>query len=266
MLEHSFNNHGASGNSGICDDRIMDSENKWMSQSANVLQTTKPSDRRDQISNECCIRCMILLILLYLDSTREDRITTVNNERSMNRLTAKLRKTQHSPLGHRVDDLTLVSNFMAPTQPVQVLQRKMGNGKATFPFKQYRLPLVNLVDTNQIMTKLQGFKRRGWPKLKRLTRAIHRNSRRISLLRAQLSLLQSEIEDRTSSRNSLIKTTMSKQKPKELEFIPDRLYQVGLFFVQHYLKNWNSRSIDGNRLDVPELAALLIDHFPCPPR
>jgi hypothetical protein len=54
-------------------------------------------------------------------------------------------------------------------------------------------------------------------------------------------------------------------KAQKLEFIPDRLYQVGLFFVQHYLKTWNARSIDGNRLDVPDLAALIIDHFPCLP-
>jgi hypothetical protein len=107
---------------------------------------------------------------LSLDSTREDRITTVKNgtERSMKKLTAKMPKAQHLPLGHRIVQMKLVSNLMPPTQPAQALHRRMGNEKATFPFKQYRLPLVNLVDTNQIMTKLQGFKRRGWPKLKRL--------------------------------------------------------------------------------------------------
>jgi hypothetical protein len=204
---------------------------------------------------------------LSLDSTREDRITTVKNgtERSMKKLTAKMPKAQHLPLGHRIVQMKLVSNLMPPTQPAQAVHRRMGNEKATFPFKQYRLPLVNLVDTNQIMTKLQGFKRRGWPKLKRLSRAIHRNSRRVSLLRAQLSVLQSELKNRTSSRNRSMKTTMCKQKPTELELIPDRLYQFRLFFVQHYLKKCNARSVDGKRVDISGLAALLIDQFSCPP-
>ena len=252
----------------ICAGQIMASGNKLISQShGNVLQTTTPSDRRNQISNECYIRCMIVLVLLLLHNTREDRITTVKDgaEHSVNTVTATLPKTRHLPMGHRVPKMTLVPDLMAPTRLAQASQRKSANGKATTPFKQDRLPLVKRVDTNQVLTKLQGFKRRDWPKLKRLSRAIHRTSRRVLLFRAQLSVLQSELEDRTSSGNSSIKTIMCKQKPTELDFIPDRLYQVGLFFIQHYLQKWNARSVDGNLVDIPELAALLIDRLPCLP-
>ncbi|KAJ5882287.1 uncharacterized protein N7529_000959 [Penicillium soppii] len=240
----------------------MASGNELISQSyGNVLQTTTPSDRRNQISNECYVRRMIVLVLLLLHNTREDRITTVKDgaEHSVNTVTATLPKTRHLPMGHRVPKMTLVPGLMAPTRLAQASQRKSANGKATTPFKQDRLPLVKRVHTNQVLTKLQGFKRRDWPKLKRLSRVIHRTSRRVLLFRAQLSVLQSELEDRTSSGNSSIKTTMCKQKPTELEFIPDRLYQVGLFFIQHYLQKWNARSVDGKLGDIPELAALLID-------
>ena len=140
----------------------MASENESISQShGNVLQITKPSDRRIQISNECYMRCMILLVLLLLHSTREDRITIVKHgaERSENTLTAKLPKTQHSPLGHRVasGDPGIESHDSSTT--CTSLSAKDGNQKRQeVPFKQYRLPLGNLVDSNQIMTKLQGFK------------------------------------------------------------------------------------------------------------
>lgn len=244
----------------------MASEHGSISQShSNVLQTTTPSDRRKQIYYEYYTRCMIVVVFLFLHNTREGRITTVKNgaELSVDPLTTKPPKTRHSPLDHSVAQVTQISNLVAPKQPPRALQQRKGNGKAQFPINQYRLPLVNLVYKSQVLTKLQCFKRRGWPKLKRLGRAIHRNSRRVSLLRAQLSVLQSELEDRTPSRTRSMKTVMCRQKPTELDFIPDRLYQAGLLFVQHYLKNWNPRLPDGNRLDILEIAALLTHHFPC---
>lgn len=197
--------YGACGVSDICAGQIMAAGNELISQShGNVLQKTTSSDKRNQISNECYIRCMIVLVLLLLHNTREDRITTVKNgaEHSVNTVTATLPKTRHLPMGHRVPKMTLGPGFMTLTRLAQASQRKTANGKATTPFKQDRLPLVKRVDTNQVLTKLQGFKRRGWPKLKRLSRVIHRTSRRVLLFRAQLSVLQSEFEDRTSSGNS----------------------------------------------------------------
>ncbi|CAG7941558.1 unnamed protein product [Penicillium salamii] len=244
----------------------MASGNQLITQSpGKILQTKKRSNGGDQISDECCVSCMILLVLLFSGTSPEHRITAVENEveRSVGTLTATIPKIHRPPLDQAFTPMTLASNLLAQTQSAQALQGKKGNYKRTFPIKQSRLPLVNLLDTSQISTKIETLKRRGWPKLKRLGRAVQRNSRRISRLRAHLSFLQAELEEWTSSRDGSARTTLCKQELTENEFSPGRMYLVGSFLVQYYLQKWNEEPIDGNRVNIPGLIALLIDQFPC---
>lgn len=245
---------------GICDSQVMTSENWLVEQSlGTALQAKKPSNGWSQISDENYISCMILVFLLFSGTSPVYRITAVENETEQpaGTSTASTPKVHLPPLDLAFAPMTLVLDLLAQSQRTQVPQGKKGNYKITFPIKKARLPLVNLVNTSQIL------KKRGWPKLKRLSQAVHRNSRRISLLRAHLSLLQSELEERTSSRNGSMKTTMCKQELPETQLPPDRMYLLGSFLIQHFLRKYNEGPVDGNIVNMPDLTALLIDQFHC---
>jgi hypothetical protein len=249
------------GAHGICAGQIMASKNELISQSfGTALQTKKPSNGRSRTSDESYISCMILLFLLFSGTSPGNRITGFQNEteRPVEILTATLPKIHRPALDLAFAPRNLVSNPLSQTQSTQALQGQTGDYKTTFPIKKPRLPLVNIVNTSQILTKIQNLKRRGWPKLRRLSQAIHHNSRRILLLRAHLSLLQSELEERTSSRNGSMKTIVCKQELTKPQLPPGRMYLVGSFLIQHFLKRGNDQPFDG---DMPELAALLIDQF-----
>ena len=248
---------------GICASQVMASGNQLIGQSlGTALQTKKPSNGRSQTSNESYISCMILLFLLFSGTSLVNRIAAIENEteRPVGILTATMPNIHRSLLDLAFPSITLVSNLLARTQSTLVPQGKTGNYKIKFPIKKPRLPLVDLVNTSQILTKIQNLKRRGWPKLKRLSQAVHRNSRRILLLRAHLSLLQSELEERTSSRNGSMKTTVCKQEMTETHFAPGRMYQKK---IQHFLRKCSEGPVDGNIVNMPDLAALLIDQFHC---
>ncbi|CAG7935133.1 unnamed protein product [Penicillium salamii] len=249
---------------GICDSQVMASENRLIDQRlGTALQAKKPSNGQSQISDENYISCMILLFLLFSGTSTMNRITAVEKEteRPVGTSTASVPKVHRQPLDPAFTPMTLVSDLLAQAQSTPVAQGKEGNYKITFPVKKARLPLVNLVNTSQIVTKIQLLKRRGWPKLKRLSQAVHRNSRRILLLRAHLSVLQSEFEERTSSRNSSMKTTVCKQELTETQLPPGRMYLLGSFFIQHFLREYNEGPVDGDLMNMPDLAALLIDQF-----
>jgi len=251
---------------GICDSQVMASENRLIEQSlGTALQAKKPSNGLSQISNENYISCMILLFLLFSGTSPVNRIIAVEKEteRPVGTSTASVPKVYRPPLDLAFAPMTLVSDLLAQAQSTQVLEGKKGNYKITLPIKEARLPLVNLVNTSQILTKIQILKRRGWPKLKRLSEAVHRNSRRILLLRAHLSVLQSELEERTSSRNGSMKTTLCKQELTENQLPPGRMYLLGSFLIHHFLRKYNEGPVDGNIVNMPDLAALLIDQFHC---
>ncbi|CAG8906626.1 unnamed protein product [Penicillium nalgiovense] len=223
-----------------------------------ALETKTPPSGRDQISDECCISCMILLVLLFSGPSPTHRITAVENEveRPVGTLMATI------PNIHRpsLDPTTALSYLLAQMQPKQALQRKR-DYKITSPAKQSGVPLVNLLGTGQILTKIETLKRRGWPKLKRLSRAVYRNSKRISRLRAHLSFLQAELEELTS-RNGSSKAVVCKQEMTKNELSPRRICLIGSLLVQHYLEKWSEGPVDGNRVNIPALTAPLIDRFP----
>jgi hypothetical protein len=250
---------------GICASQATDSENHLFEQSlGTALQKKKPPNERSQNSDESYISCMILLFLLFSGTSPVNRITAVTNEleRPVATLAATIPNINRPPL-ELAFPMTLVSNLLAQTQSTHVPQGKRDNYEITFPTTNPRLPLVNSVNTSQILTKIKTLKRRGWPKLKRLGQAVHRNSRRISLLRAHLSLLQSGLTERTSSRNDSMKTAVGKQELTETHFAPGRMYLCGSFLIQHHLRKWNGGPVDGNTVNMPDLAALLIDQFHC---
>jgi hypothetical protein len=251
---------------GICDSQLMASENRLIEQSlGTALQAKKPPNGQSQISDENYISCMILLFLLFSGTSTMNHTTAVEKEteRPVGTSTASVPKVHRPPLDLAFAPMTLVSDLLAPAQSTQVLRGQKGNYKITFPVKKARLPLVNLVNTSQIVTKLQNLRRRGWPKLKRLSQAVHRNSRRISLLRAHLSALQSEFEEWTSARNASIKTAVCKQELTKAQLPPGRMYLLGYFLIQHLLKKYNEGRVDENLVNMSDLAALLIDQFHC---
>jgi hypothetical protein len=261
MLDFSSNTPTAQGGAySIRTGQVMTSGHQLISQNpGKPLETKVSPDRRDQISDECCISCMILLVLLFSGTSPTHRITAVENEveRPVGTLMATI------PNIHRpsLDPTTMLSHLLAQLQSKQALQRKRDDYKITFPAKQSRVPLVNLLGTGQILTKIETLKRRGWPKLKRLSRAVYRNSKRISRLRAHLSFLQAELEELTS-RNSSSKAVVCKQEMTKNELSPRRICLIGSLLVQHYLEKCSEGPVDGNRVNIPGLTALLIDRFP----
>ncbi|CAG8086305.1 unnamed protein product [Penicillium nalgiovense] len=215
----------------------MTSEYQLFSRSpGKVSQTKTPSGGRVQISDECYISCMILLVLLFSGTTPTHRITAVKNEveRPVGTLTATIPKIHHPTL----EPMTGVSNLLAQIQSKQTPQRKRDDYKITFPVKQSRKLLVNLLGTSQILTKIETLKIRGWPKLKRLGRVIQRSSKQTSRLRAHLSFLQAELEEQTS-RNGSSKTILRKQELTKNDLSPGRICLIGSLLVQHYLEKWS---------------------------
>jgi hypothetical protein len=202
---------------------------------------------------------MILLVSLFSGPSPIHRITAVENE--VDRPVRILKAT--IPNIHRptLDPTTALSRLLAQMQPKQLLQRKRDDYKITSPAKQSRVPLVNLLGTGQILTKIETLKTRGWPKLKRLSRAVYRNSKRISRLRAHLSFLQAELEELTS-RNGSSKAVVSKQETAKNELSPRRICLIGSLLVQQYLEKCSEVPVDGNRVNIPRLTALVIDRFP----
>ncbi|CAG8929151.1 unnamed protein product, partial [Penicillium nalgiovense] len=214
--------------------QVMTSGHQLISQNpGKALETKVSPDGRDQISDECCISCMILLVLLFSGTSPTHRITAIENEveRPVGTLMATI------PNIHRpsLDPTTMLSHLLAQLQSKQALQRKRDDYKIVFPAKQSRVPLVNLLGTGQILTKIETLKRRDWPKLKRLSRAVYRNSKRISRLRAHLSFLQAELEELTS-RNGSSKAVVCKQEMTKNELSPRRICLIGSLLVQHYLE------------------------------
>ncbi|CAG8906716.1 unnamed protein product [Penicillium salamii] len=251
---------------GICANPVKDSKNHLFEQSlGTALQKRKPSNERTQGSDESYISCMILLFLLFSGTSPVNRITAVTNEkeRPVRTLTATMPKVHRPSLNLAFTPMTSVSDLLAQAQRTQVSQGKKGNDKITLPHKKARLPLRNLVNTSHIVTKIQLLKRRGWPKLKRLSQAVHRNSRRILLLHAHLSALQSQLEERTSARSASMKTAVCKQELTKAQLAPGRMYLLGYFLIQHFLKKYNEGRVDENLVNMPDLAALLIDQFHC---
>ncbi|CAG8905409.1 unnamed protein product [Penicillium nalgiovense] len=240
--------------------QVMTSGHQLISQNPGItLERKTPPSGRDQFFDECCISCMILLVLLFSGASPTHRITAVENEveRPVGTLMATI------PNIHRpsLDPTTMLSHLLAQLQSKQALQRKRDDYKIMFPAKQSRVPLVNLLGTGQILTKIETPKRRGWPKLKRLSRAVYRNSKRISRLRAHLSFLQAELEELTS-RNGSSKAVVCKQEMTKNELSPRRICLIGSLLVQHYLEKCNEGPVDGNRVNIPGLTALVIDRFP----
>lgn len=251
---------------GICANPATDSKNHLFEQSlGTALQKKKPPNERSQGSDESYISCMILLFLLFSGTSPVNRMTVVTNEleRPVGTLPATMPKVHRPRLNLAFAPMTSVSDLLAQAQRTQVSEGKKGNDKITLPHKKARLPLRNLVNTSQIVTKIQLLKRRGWPKLKRLSQAVHRNSRRILLLRAHLSALQSQLEERTSARSASMKTAVCKQELTKAQLAPGRMYLLGYFLIQHFLKKYNEGRVDENLVNMPDLAALLIDQFHC---
>lgn len=249
---------------GICDSQVMASETRLIEQSLDTaLQAKKLSNGRSQISDENHISCMILLFLLFSSTPTMNRITAVEKEteRPVGTSTASVPKVHRPPLDLASAPMTLVLDLLAQAQSTQVPQGKKGNYKIASLTRKARLPLVNLVNTSQLLTKIQNLKRRGWPKLKRLNQAVHRTSRRILLFRAHLSLLQSELEEQTSSQNGPMKPTVCKQERTETQLPPCRIYVNGSFLIQHFLGKWNEGLFDGNIVNMADFATLLIDQF-----
>jgi hypothetical protein len=239
----------------------MASENRLTEQSLGAaLQAKKPPNGRSQISDENYISCMLLLFLLFSGTFPVNQITAVERETEQpaGTSTASMPEVHRPRLDLAFAPMALVSDLLAQAQRTRVPRGKNGNDNITFPIKKASLPLVNLVNTSHILTKIQNFKRRGWPRLKRLSQAVHRNSRRILLLRAHLSVLQSEFEERTSSRSGSMTTAVCKQELTETLLPPCRMYLVGSFLIQHFLRKYNEGSIDGDLVNMPDLAALLL--------
>ncbi|CAP79277.1 hypothetical protein PCH_Pc09g00300 [Penicillium rubens Wisconsin 54-1255] len=260
MLDFSFNTPTAQvGAYSIRTGQVMTSGHQLISQNpGKALETKVSPDGRDQISDECCISCMILLVLLFSGTSPTHRITAVENE--VERPVGTLMATIPSIHRPSLDPTTMLSHLLAQLQSKQALQRKRDDYKITFPAKQSRVPLVNLLGTGQILTKIEILKRRGWPKLKRLSRDVYRNSKRISRLRAHLSFLQAELEELTS-RNGSSKAVVCKQEMTKNELSPRRICLIGSLLVQHYLEKCSEGPVDGNRVNIPGLTALLIDRF-----
>ncbi|CAG8107208.1 unnamed protein product [Penicillium salamii] len=229
------------------------------------LQEKKAPNDRNQGSDESYISCMILLFLLFSGTSPVNRITAVTNEiqRPVGTLTATMPKVHRPRLNLAFAPMNSVSDLLAQAQLTEVSQGKKGNDKITLPLKQARLPLVNLVNTSQIVTRIQLLKRQNWPKLKRLGQAVHRNSRRILLLRAHLSALQSQLKERTSPQSASMKTALCKQEQTQAQLAPGRMYLLGYFLIQHFLKRYNEGRVGNDLVDMPNLAALLIDQFHC---
>ncbi|CAG8891604.1 unnamed protein product [Penicillium salamii] len=262
MLDFSFNTPTAQvGAYSIRTGQVMTSGHQLISQNpGKALETKVSPDGRDQISDECCISCMILLVLLFSGTSPTHRTAVENEvERPVETLMATIPNI-HLP---NLDPTTELSHLLAQLQSKQALQRKRDDYKIMFPAKQFRVPLVNLLGTGQILTKIETLKRRGWPKLKRLSRAVYRNSKRISRLRAHLSFLQAELEELTS-RNSSSKAVVCKQEMTKNELSPRRICLIGSLLVQHYLKKCREGPVDGNWVNIPGLTALLLDQFPFP--
>ncbi|CAG8002570.1 unnamed protein product [Penicillium salamii] len=258
--------HGAKETHGICANPATDPKDHLFEQSlGTALQEKKPPNDRNQGSDESYISYMILLFLLFSSTSPVNRITAVTNEleRPVGTLLATMPRVHRPRLNLAFASITSVSGLLAQAQRTQVSQGNKGNDKITLPLKKTRLPLVNLVDTSQIMTKIQLLKRRIWPKLKRLSQAVHRNSRRILLLRAHLSALKSQLEERTSARSASMKTAVCKQELTKAQLAPGRMYLLGYFLIQHFLKKYNEGRVDENLVNMPDLAALLIDQFHC---
>ncbi|CAG8173284.1 unnamed protein product [Penicillium nalgiovense] len=261
MLDFSFNTPTAQvGAYSIRTGQVMTSGHQLISQNpGKPLETKVSPDGRDQISDECCISCMILLVLLFSGPSPTHRITAVENE--VDRPVRILKATIPNIYRPTLDPTTALSHLLAQMQHKQALQRKRDDYKITSPAKQYRVPLVNLLGTGQILTKIETLKRRGWPKLKRLSRAVYRNSKRISRLRAHLSFLQAELEELTS-RNGSSKAVVCKQEMTKNELSPRRICLIGSLLVQHYFEKWSEGPVDANRVNIPGLTALLIDRVP----
>ncbi|CAG8067127.1 unnamed protein product [Penicillium salamii] len=226
----------------ICAISATDSQNHLFEQSLGTdLQEKKPQNERSQGSDESYISCMILLFLLLSGNSPVNRITVATNEleRPVGTLTATMPKVHRPRLNPAFAPMISVSDLLAQAQLTEVSQGKKGNGKITLPLKKARLPLVNLVNTSQIVTKIQLLKRRNWPKLKRLGQAVHRNSRRILLLRAHLLALQSQLEERTSTQSASMKTALCKQEQTQAQPAPGRMYLLGYSLIQHFLKRYN---------------------------
>lgn len=82
MLDFSFNTPTAQlGAYSIRTGQVMTSGHQLISQSPGKAIETKVSpDGRDKISDECCISCMILLVLLFPGTSPTHRITAVENQ------------------------------------------------------------------------------------------------------------------------------------------------------------------------------------------
>ncbi|KAJ5852965.1 hypothetical protein N7534_005508 [Penicillium rubens] len=84
MLDFSFNTPTAQvgGAYSIRTGQVMTSGHQLISQNpGKALETKVSPDGRDQISDECCISCMILLVLLFSGTSPTHRITAaVENE------------------------------------------------------------------------------------------------------------------------------------------------------------------------------------------
>ncbi|KAJ5473947.1 hypothetical protein N7475_003513 [Penicillium sp. IBT 31633x] len=154
-LDSSFNIPSAqAGANSICTGQVMTSGHQLLSQNpGKALETKASPDGRDQISDECCISCMILLVLLFSGTSPTHRITAVENavERPVRTLVATIPNT-HRPT---LDPMAVVSNLLAQMQPKQAPQRKRDDYKITLPVKQPRILLVNLLGTGQILTKIE---------------------------------------------------------------------------------------------------------------
>jgi hypothetical protein len=100
-----------------------------------------PSNWRSQISDKNYISCMILLFLLFSDTSTMNRIN-VPTGRSVSFSTAVIRfivEVSEKSKNNRIMQLnlafapmTLVSGLLAQAQRTQVPQRKKGNDKITF--------------------------------------------------------------------------------------------------------------------------------------
>ncbi|CDM38590.1 unnamed protein product [Penicillium roqueforti FM164] len=182
---------------------------------------------------------MILLVLLFSGTSPTHRITAVESQvkQPVGTLKAPISKI-HRP---NLDLASVLPNLLAQIQSNLAPQRR---------------------DDCHILTRIEKLKRQGWPKLKRLSQAIYRNSNQISRLRAHLSFLQAELKKRISSRNGSLNAILYIQELTQDNLSPGRIYLIGSLLVQHYLEKWSKGPVDRNRIDVPGSTALLIDQIP----
>ncbi|CAG7956363.1 unnamed protein product [Penicillium salamii] len=247
-MHHRYHTHGASETSGICDSQVMAYENRLIEQRhGTALQAKTPSIGQSQISDENYISCIILLFLFFSGTSPVNRITAAEKETEQpaGTSTASKPKVHLSRLDLAFAPTILVSDLLVQAQRTKVPQEKKVNDKITFPIKKARIPLVNFVNTSPI----------------RLSQAVHRNSRRILLLRAHLSALQSQLEERTSTRSASMKTAVCKQDLTKAQLAPNRLCLLGSFLIQHFLKKYDEGRVDKDLVNMPGSAALLIDQF-----